>query len=150
MCFAITRASSRDVGLVVTRWRAHGRGAHGNSLFFQRAQLGRMPSLPKEIQRLSLKQMAEFMLDDARQAEAGNVEPRIWAPNRPVIHFAAAAPIVGLQLRKSGHPLALETLLFHRWAVEAIATLAEELATLIANDQKFPVSPAQLIRFRLD
>lgn len=46
--------------------------------FLQQAQLGRLPSLPKEIQRLSLNQMAEFVLDDAGQAETGNVEQRIW------------------------------------------------------------------------
>lgn len=90
--------------------------------FLQQAQLGRLPSLPKEIQRLSLNQVVEFVLDDTGQAEAGNVEQRIWATSRPVIHLAAAAAIVGQQLRKSGHPLALETLLFHRWAVEAIAS----------------------------
>lgn len=117
--------------------------------FLQQAQLGRLPSLPKEIQRLSLNQMAEFVLDDAGQAETGNVEQRIWAPSCPVIHLAAAAAIAGQQLRRSGHPLALETLLFHRWVVEAIARLAEELAALIAKDPKFPVRPAQLIRFRL-
>ena len=117
--------------------------------FLQHTLLGRLPSLPKEIRRLSLNQMVEFVLDDAGQAEAGNVEQRIWATSRPVIHLAAAAAIVGQQLRKSGHPLALETLLFHRWAVEAIGTLAEELAALIAKDPKFPVSPEQLIRFRL-
>src|SRR5271165_877014 len=78
-----------------------------------------------------------------------NLEQRIWAPSRPVIHLAAAAAIAGQQLRKSGYPLALESLLFHRWIIEAVARLAEELETLIAKDPKFPVKPEQLIRFRL-
>jgi len=78
-----------------------------------------------------------------------NLEQRIWASSRPVIHLAAAAAIAGQQLRKSGYPLALESLLFHRWIIEAVARLAEELETLIAKDPKFPVKPEQLIRFRL-
>jgi len=143
------KSIDRDVGFVVKRVRERMVAGRMAIPFLQQAQLGRLPSLPKEIQRLSLNQVVEFVLDDAGQSEAGNVEQRIWATSRPVIHLAAAAAIVGQQLRKSGHPLALETLLFHRWAVEAIATSAEELAALIAKDPKFPVRPEQLIRFRL-
>lgn len=139
----------RDVAYVVKRVGERMVAGRMAIPFLQQAQLGRLPSLPKEIQRLSLNQMAEFVLDDAGQAETGNVEQRIWAPSCPVIYLAAAAAIAGQQLRRSGHPLALETLLFHRWVVEAIARLAEELAALIAKDPKFPVRPAQLIRFRL-
>ena len=93
--------------------------------------------------------MAEFVLDDAGQAETGNLEQRIWAPSRPVFHLAAAAAIAGQQLRKSGYPLAPESLLFHRWLIEAVTRLAEEFEALIAKDPKFPVRPEPLIRFRL-
>jgi hypothetical protein len=117
--------------------------------FFQQAELGRLPSLPKEVQRLSVNQMANFVLEDAGQADASNVERRIWAPSRPVIHLAAAAAIVGQQLHKGDYPLALESLLLHRWLIEAIVNLAVELEALIAKDPKFPVRQEQLIRFRL-
>jgi hypothetical protein len=139
----------RDVGFIVKRVRERMVAGRMAIPYFQRAELGRLPSLPKEIQRLSLNQMAEFVLDDAGQAETGNLEQRIWARSRPVIHLAAAAAIAGQQLRKNGYPLSLETLLFHRWLTEAIARLAEELEALIAKDPKFPVRPEQLIRFRL-
>jgi hypothetical protein len=143
------KSIDRDVGFVVKRVGERMVAGRMAVPFFQQAQLGRLPSLPQEIQRLSVNQMAEFVLDDAGQAETSNLEQRIWAPSRPVIHLAAAAAIAGQQLRRSGHPLALETLLFHRWLIEAIARLAEELEALIAKDPKFPVRPAQLIRFRL-
>jgi len=139
----------RDVGFVVKRVGERMVAGRMAIPYFQQAELGRLPPLPKEVQRLSLNQMAEFVLDDAGQAETGNLEQRIWAPSRPVIHLAAAAAIAGQQLRKSGYPLALETLLFHRWLIEAIARLAEELEALIAKDPKFPVKADQLIRFRL-
>lgn len=117
--------------------------------FFQRAELERLPSLPKEIRRLSVNEMAEFVLDDARQAEAGNVKKRIWARSRPVIHLAAAAATVGQQLRMSEYLIALESFLFNRWLIEAIVNRAEQLEALIAKDPKFPVKAEQLIRVRL-
>ena len=140
---------NRDVGFVVKRVRERMVAGRTAIPFFQQAELGRLPPLPKDVQRLSLNQMAEFVLDDAGQAETGNLERRIWTPSRPVIHLAAAAAIAGQQLRQSGYPLALESLLFHRWLIEAITRLAEELEALIAKDPKFPVRPEQLIRFRL-
>lgn len=143
------KSINRDVGFVVKRVRERMVAGRMAIPFFQQADLGRLPPLPKDVHRLSLNQMAEFVLDDAGQAETGNLEQRIWAPSRPVIHLAAAAAIAGQQLRKSGYPLALETLLFHRWLIEAIARLAEELEALIAKDPKFPVKADQLIRFRL-
>ena len=115
----------RDVGFVVKRVRERMIAGRMAILFLQQAHLGRLPSLPKEIQRLSLNQVAELVLDDAGQAETGNLEARVWALSRPVIHLAAAAAIVGQQLRKSGHQLALETLLFDRWAVESVVSVSD-------------------------
>ena len=143
------KSIDRDVGFVVKRVRERMVAGRMAIPYFQQAELGRLPPLPKDVQRLSLNQMAEFVLDDAGQAETNNLERRIWAPSRPVIHLATAAAIVGQQLRKSGYPLALESLLFHRWLIEAVARLAEELEALIVKDPKFPVRPEQLIRFRL-
>jgi hypothetical protein len=147
--FRDSKSIDRDVGFVVKRVRERMVAGRMAIPYFRQAALGRLPPLPEDGQRLSLNQMAEFVLDDIGQAETGNVEQRIWAPSRPVIHLATAAAIVGQQLRQSGYPLALESLLFHRWLVEAVARLAEELEALIAKDPKFPVRPEQLIRFRL-
>jgi hypothetical protein len=117
--------------------------------FFQQAELGQLKPLPKGIQRLSVNQMAEFVLDDAEQADASNVEQRIWAPSRPVVHLAAATAIKGQEARRSGHELALETLLADRALIESIVKLAEELEALVAKDPRFPVKADQLLRFRL-
>jgi hypothetical protein len=117
--------------------------------FFQQASLGRPPPLPPEIKRLSINQMAEFVLDDAAQAEAGNVEQRFWLPSGPVIHLAAAAAIVGQQLRKGGQIVGLETFLTDGTFIEEVVGLAGTLEALIANDPKFPVPSKVLIRFRV-
>jgi len=89
------------------------------------------------------------VLDDAQQADSGNVERRVWAPSRPVIHLAAAAAIVGQRLSKSGGIIGLESFLINRAFVEEVVRLAEELEALIAKDKKFPVRTDQLVRFRL-
>jgi hypothetical protein len=96
--------------------------------FLRRAESGAAPPLPPGIKRLSLKQMAAFVSEDAGQAESNNVEKRIWAASRPVIHLAAAAAIVGQKLQKLEHPTWLETFLFSQALVEEVVTLAPATA----------------------
>ena len=54
----------------------------------RKAVPGGLQRLPKEIRRLSVNQLALYVLEDAGQTEPGNVERRVWAPSRPVIHIA--------------------------------------------------------------
>ena len=117
--------------------------------FFWHAELGDDRMLPRLIKRLSLNQMAEYVLEDAGLADAENVESRYWRPSRPVIHLATAAALIGQQLEKAGVPFSQETFLLNRELTECVLRKAEELETLIANDPKFPVKPDQLIRFRI-
>jgi hypothetical protein len=117
--------------------------------FLRRAAFGAAGPLPDGVQRLSVNQMAEFVLEDAGLADAINVERRYWSPSRPVIHLAAAAAMVGQQRRKSGQIIWLESFLFDRSLIEEIVRGAEEFAGLIAKDSKFPVKAEQLIHFRL-
>jgi hypothetical protein len=77
--------------------------------FFWRIKLGDAMALPNEIKRLSINQMAEFVLDDAEMADADNVEKRIWRPSLPVIHLATAAVVVCQQWMKAGRSLKLES-----------------------------------------
>jgi hypothetical protein len=58
--------------------------------FLKEAESGKLPALPAGLKRFSLNQMAELVLSDAGQADAENVETRIWRPSRPVIHLATA------------------------------------------------------------
>jgi hypothetical protein len=117
--------------------------------FFSHAGLGNAFLLPRGIERLSVNQMAEFVLDDAGQADAGNVEKRFWAPSRPVIHLAVAAALFAQNLKKAGGTPCLELFLLNRECIEAVVHQAEALERLIADDPKFPVKTEQLIRVRL-
>ncbi len=107
------------------------------------------PPLPREIKRLSINELAQYVLEDAGQKDTTNVQRRFWAPSRPVIHLAAAAAIVHQIRTKAGQLVALESLLINRAHIQAVVRLAEELERLIARNPKFPVKAEQLIQFRL-
>jgi hypothetical protein len=117
--------------------------------FFWRIKLGDAMVLPNEIKRLSINQMAEFVLDDAELADPDNVEKRFWRPSLPVIHLATAAVVVCQQRMKAGQSLKLESFLFNRELIEEVVSQADEFATLVRSDPKFPAKFEELIRFRL-
>jgi hypothetical protein len=117
--------------------------------FLQGSELGQPPDLPKAIKRLSLNEMAAFVLEDAGQSDAGNLKRRYWAPSRPVIHLAASMLVTGLELKKAGVPLGLELLLVWRELVEAIVQRAQAYEELIARDPAFPVKAGDLIKVRI-
>jgi hypothetical protein len=117
--------------------------------FLRRADSGATPPLPQGIKRLSLNEMAAFVAEDAGQLDPINVERRVWAPSRPVIHLAAAAAMLGQRRNKGGIPTGLETFLLDRGFVEEVSRQAERLRALIASDAKFPVKAEQLVPFRL-
>jgi hypothetical protein len=117
--------------------------------FLQKAELGCQPQLPSAIKRLSVNQMAEFVLDDIGHADSNNVKRRVWAPSRPVIHLAAAATMIGQELRRKGIQTGFEYLLLCRELIEAIVLRAKLLEEIIAKDPRFPVKAETLIRVRL-
>ncbi len=117
--------------------------------FLQRSELGRAPTLPKDIKRWSLNEMAAFVLGDAGQSDAGNVEQRYWTPSRPVIHLAASTAVTGQELKKAGVQLSFELLLVCRELLEAIVQRAQAYEELIARDQTFPVKADDLIKVRM-
>jgi hypothetical protein len=147
--FRDSKDINRDVNFVVRRMGERMVAGRMAVPFFQRSKLGRVAALPEEIKRLSVNQMTEYVLEDAGQADSENVKKRVWRPTQPVIHIAAAAAIVGQQLRNSGQVLALESFLFQRVLIEFVVRQAEELGELIAKDAQFPVKAEKLVRVRL-
>lgn len=117
--------------------------------FLQGSESGHAPALPTAIKRLSLNEMAAFVLDDAGQSDAGNVERRFWAPSRPVIHLAASMAVTGQALKKAGVQLGLGLLLVWRELVEGIVQRAQAYEELIARDPAFPVKFDDLIKVRI-
>lgn len=116
--------------------------------FLQRAQLGRAFKLPPTVKRLSINQMAEFVLNDAGQSDVNNLKSRIWAPSRSVIHLAAAAAILGQELQKEGDA-GFDEYLERRELIEAIVREAQYCESLIENDPRIPIKIENLIKVRL-
>jgi hypothetical protein len=139
----------RDLAIVVKRLGERMVAGRMAIAFFQRSLLGEAAQLPKEIKRLSVNQMAEFVLEDAGQADVGNLKRRVWAPSLPVIHLAAAAAIAAQRLLKAREMSVLERFLFDPAHVAGIVRHAEDLEAMIAADAKIPVRADQLIRFRV-
>ena len=147
--FRDAKMAKRDVKFAAKRLGERLVAARMVIPFLQRAEAGQAPALPETIKRLSLNEMAVFVLDDAGQSDAGNVERRYWAPSRPVIHLAAATAVTGQALKKAGVPLGLELLLLWRELVEGIVQRAQAYEELIARDPAFPVKADALIKVRV-
>src|ERR1700733_11118244 len=66
--------------------------AHVAIAFLQNA-IGQRPNLPRDVKRLSLNQLSEFAMRQAKQSIPENFETRVWRASLPVIHLAAAVAV---------------------------------------------------------
>ena len=107
--FRDPKVIDRDVAYVVKRLGERMVAGRMAIALLRKAVPGGLQRLPKEIRRLSVNQLAPYVLEDAGQTEPGNVERRVWAPSRPVIHIAAAAAMAGQELSKRGELFGLES-----------------------------------------
>lgn len=139
----------RDVGFVVKQLEKRMVASRMVMPFLQREETGVPPKLPASIKRLSINQMAEFVMEDAEQSDANNVKRRYWIPSRPVIHLAAAMAIIAQEQIKMGHRLSMELLMFDQALVADIIGRANAIEALIAKSKKFPVTADILIQVRL-
>jgi len=55
--------------------------------------IGHRPNLPRDVKRLSLNQLSEFAMRQAKQSIPENFKSRTWRPSLPVIHLAAAVAV---------------------------------------------------------
>jgi hypothetical protein len=116
--------------------------------FLTEAESGKTPALPVGLKRFSLNQMAELVLSDAGQADAENVETRIWRPSRPVIHLATVVHgylhLVGLAAEVLG-----ALLMTSRPVIEYLIRNAEYCETLVAKSSRLRIDADRLIKIRL-
>jgi len=140
----------RDVRFVFKRLRHRLIAGRIALPFFQRAELGAMPPLPEGVKRLSINQLAEFVLNETGESEPTNVEKRTWAPSRSVIHLATATLLVLQEVgRRLDGQLTLDHFLSERVLIEVIVRRAQALEQLIERDPKFPIKASDLIKVRL-
>ena len=117
--------------------------------FLKEAESGEKFDLPAGIKRLSLNQMAELVLSDARHSDPDNVETRIWRPSRPVIHLASAVHGYLHLAGSAAERLAFAPLMTDRTVLEYVARNAEHCESLVAKSSRLRINPETLINFRL-
>ena len=118
--------------------------------FLKEVESGKVPTLPKGIQRLSINQMSELVLEDAGQTDPENVETRIWRPSLPVVHLAAAIQVLFQQAeRETGHELHLGHLTQNREVIEHVIRTAEDFRQLLAKSPRININPDTQVRIRL-
>jgi hypothetical protein len=117
--------------------------------FLKEAESGEKCDLPAGMERLSLNQMAELVLSDARHSDPDNVETRIWRPSRPVIHLASAVHGYLHLAGPSAERLGFAPLITDRTVLEYVARNAEYCESLVAKSTRLRINPETLIKFRL-
>ena len=105
--------------------------------------------VPVGIPRLSINEMAQFVLDDAGYSEPENVETRIWRRSLPVIHLASALQLLRHFTELKGAPIGLEALLLDREIIELVVRAAEYHETVIAQSSCLRIDTGSLIQLRL-
>jgi len=147
--FRDTTVIDRDIAYVAKRLGERLVAGRMAVPFLLAAELGHVPPLPPGVKRLSLNEMAAFVLDDAGVSDPNNVERRIWRPSAPVIHLATAMAVVGQELRRGGTRTSFELLLLSSDLVTEIIRRAQLFADLIDKSPRFPVKADKLVRVGL-
>jgi hypothetical protein len=139
----------RDLRTLERRLRDRMAAARMAIGFLKEALTGEVPKLPAGVERLSINQMAQLVLDDTGHSDPENVETRIWRPSLPVIHLCSAIQVM-LQLGEpETGPLGLEALLLSREVIECVVRAAECHEAVIARSRRLRIAPQTLIKFRL-
>jgi hypothetical protein len=144
------RDIKRDLRTLARRLRDRMVAGRMAMAFLKEALGGEVLKLPADLPpRLSINQMAHFVLDDTGHADSKNVETRIWRPSLPVIHLATAVQ-VWLQVAESEkRPLGLEMLLLSRQLIECLVRTAQRHESIIAQSRRRRIDLDRLIKVRL-
>jgi hypothetical protein len=122
--------------------------AHVAIAFLQNT-IGHRPKLPRDVKRLSLNQLSEFAMREARQSNPENFETRVWRPSLPVNHLAAAVAVtisdrerMGEKRTSYGNIISDVEFLF------TVLRYTKEYETIIKNN-KLPIKTEKLVSIQL-
>jgi hypothetical protein len=122
--------------------------AHVAIAFLQNA-IGQRPNLPRDVKRLSLNQLSEFAMRQAKQSIPENFETRVWRASLPVIHLAAAVAVaisdrerMGEERTSYGNIITDVEFLFD------VLRFTIEYEIIIKNSQ-LPIKPEKLVSIQL-
>jgi rRNA-processing protein FCF1 len=115
--------------------------------FLQEVELGESIQLPKNVERLTISQLAANLIEEVRLTESKNIETRIWRPSIPVIHLATATALVIDHLEKSGvEKPSIGHLLSYPDLIKQVIDISNQHADILIKSSKVSIKPEQLIR----
>lgn len=137
----------RDLKQLKRRLRDRMQAAKIAIAFLQEVKLGVAFKLPKNVKRMSIKQLSEMLLEETGYMEIENIENRIWRASLPVIHLAAATSVVMDQLKKSGleNP-SIAHFLTNPDLAKLVVEKSNFYADMLTKSTKLSINPAALIR----
>jgi len=118
--------------------------------FLMEAETGAVPELPPDIKRLSVSQLANWVLPESGNAEPKNVADRIWRRSLPVIHFAAAITLISSEYVRLGlSPITIASLIIDPVTIGKVVEGAKEVEALLTKSPRAHVDVDSLIQVRL-
>jgi len=116
--------------------------------FLRTVEEGKTPPLPKGVKRLSINQMAEFVMDDVDMVDIVNVTTRVWRESKPVVHLCAALTVT-LQEIAGTTPWESPTIAFaDKFFLERVLGRAMVFEGLLPLS-RLAIAPETLHRFHL-
>jgi hypothetical protein len=116
--------------------------------FLQNA-VGHRPNLPSSVKRLSINQLAQWVMEEANQSVPENFETRVWRPSLPVIHLAAAVAVaindrerMGEERTSYGNLIADDEFMVN------VLTNTKEYEIIIKNSE-LPIDAEKLVSIQL-
>lgn len=117
--------------------------------FLQEAEQRTVPPLPPEVKRLSINELAGFVLEEHGIADPANLKSRVWRPSRPVAHLCAAwVTLAQEHFTAQGAVLNPIEAMRKREFLAQFLYRAELMEPLLDRSQ-LNISATDLIRFRL-
>lgn len=136
-----------DLKQIKRRFRDRMQAAKIAIAFLQEVELGAAFHLPKNVERMSINQLSEILMEETGGIGIDNIGTRIWRASLPVVHLAAATAVVMDQLEKSGLE---QPTIGDFFSNPQLARLVIETSNLyidiLAQSTKLSFKPEKLIR----
>ena len=138
----------RDLRTIDRRIRDRMVAAKVAIAFLQNA-VGHSPNLPSSVERLSLNQLSELVMEEADQSDPDNFETRVWRESLPVIYLAAAVAVaINDRERKGEEMTSYGNLIADDDFMANVLIYVKEFEIIIKNSN-LPIDPTKLVSVKL-
>jgi len=114
------------------------------------ASEGKVPTLPKGMNRLSINELAGLVAEDVGQEDTHNIEARVWRPSLPVVHIAAAVAVtINEAERASGHVPNFGDFMLNKEWISRVVVASQEFDALFNRSTRVRRNAATVVQLRL-